>query len=66
MSYLRQDPAAFYVYPEHVSGIRGMWKRLLWRMGFDPLTVRQRLEQVDIERRYWKPEWADLENQIDE
>ncbi len=66
MSHLRQDPAAFDAYPEHVSGIRGMWKRLLWRMGFDPLTVRQRLEQVDIERRYWKEALTVLENQIDE
>lgn len=58
MSHLRQDPDGFYAYPEHVRGVRGVWKRLLWRLGFDPLTVRQRLAQVRREADDWK-RWGD-------
>ena len=52
---LRQRPDRFYAYPEHVP----MWpigwlRRLLWKLGFDPLTVYERLRQVDHEREYWK------------
>jgi len=50
----RQDPDGFYAYPDH----RPWWSRLLWRMGFDPLTVRERLAQVDVERAAWK-RWHD-------
>ncbi len=52
--YLRQDPEKFYAYPEHYEGVRGVWKRLIYRLGFDFLTIRQRLAQVDVEREYWK------------
>ena len=58
MGYLRKKADGFYAYPEHVSGARGAWKRLLWRLGFDPLTVRQRLRQVEREAADWK-RWGD-------
>jgi len=48
--HLRQKPDGFYAYPEH----HNTWRRLLWRLGFDPLTIRERLAQVDSERIYWK------------
>ncbi len=54
MSHLRKRVGMFYAYPEHVKGIRGVVKRAWWQLGFDPLTIRQRLVQVDIEREYWK------------
>jgi len=56
--YRRKQPGAFYAYPEHVRGLRGKWKRLLWRLGFDPLTVRERLVQVRREADDWK-RWGD-------
>lgn len=46
----RKRPGKFYAYPEH----RSMFRRMLWHLGFDPLTVRERLRQVDTERLYWK------------
>lgn len=58
MSHLRKSPDHFYAYPEHYHGLRGVWKRLLWWMGFDPLTVRQRLAQVRREADDWK-RWGD-------
>ena len=48
MNHERQD--GFYNYPEHLSP----WRRLLWRLGFDPLTTRERLAQVRTEAAYWK------------
>ncbi|MFG1794160.1 hypothetical protein [Nocardia sp. NPDC049149] len=50
LMFQRQQPGAFYAYPEH----RPVWRRILWRLGYDPLTVRERLRQVDTERQYWK------------
>lgn len=58
MSHMRQRPELFYAKPEHVRGIRGVWKRVLWRLGFDPLTVRQRLAQVRQEAEDWQ-RWLD-------
>lgn len=58
MSHLRKHPGGFYAFPSHVRGPRGAWKRLLWRLGFDPLTVRQRLRQVRREAADWK-RWGD-------
>jgi hypothetical protein len=31
---------------------------MLWRLGFDPLTIRQRLDQVRLEAEDWK-RWGD-------
>ena len=45
----RQKPGEFHNYPEHRSAFR----RLLWRLGFDPLTVYERLEQVRAEREWY-------------
>ena len=63
MGHLRKDPGGFYAYPEHYHGLRGIWKRLLWRRGFDPLTIRQRLRQVDTERADWK-RWGDEAREV--
>jgi hypothetical protein len=52
----RQKPGEFHNYPEHIRGLGGVVRRLLWRLGFDPLTVYERLAQIDVERRYWKQE----------
>ena len=30
------------------------WRKTLWELGFDPLTIYERLRQVDIEREYWR------------
>jgi hypothetical protein len=46
----RQKPGEFHNYPEHRSIIR----RLMWTLGFDPLTVYERLEQVRAEAEYWE------------
>ena len=45
----RQKSGEFHNYPEH----RGVMRRLLWRLGFDPLTVYERLAQVRHERDYY-------------
>ena len=45
----RQKPGEFHNYPEH----RSIFRRLLWRLGFDPLTVYERLSQVRHERDYY-------------
>lgn len=60
MSHLRKQPGGFYAYPdsERFPGLRGVWKKLLWRLGFDPLTVRQRLAQVRREAADWQ-RWGD-------
>jgi len=50
MSHERQHPDGFYAYPEH----RSLWRRLLWRRGFDPLTIRERLAQVRRENLDWQ------------
>ena len=50
----RQQAGEFHAYPEHRKGIGGVIRRLLWKLGFDPLTVYERLAQVDTERRYWQ------------
>ena len=49
----RQKAGESHVYPEHRKGVSGVIRRLLWKLGFDPLTVYERLAQVDIEREYW-------------
>lgn len=64
--HLRQDPDGFYACPDHYSGLRGAWKRTLWRLGYDPLTIRQRLAQVDVERQHWKERFAEMERLADE
>lgn len=46
----RQKPGEFHNYPEH----RSIFRRMLWRLGFDPLTVYERLEQVRAEREDYK------------
>jgi len=46
----RQHVDEFHAYPEGRSWMR----RLLWRLGFDPLTVYERLAQVRHEAAYWK------------
>jgi hypothetical protein len=51
---LRQKRGGSYAYPEHHHGVTSVVRRLLWRLGFDPLTVYERLAQVDRERAYWK------------
>lgn len=45
----RQKPGEFYNHPEHLSVVR----RMLWRLGFDPLTVYERLEEVRSERDWY-------------
>lgn len=50
----RQKPEGFYAYPDHYKGLSGVIRRLLWELGFDHLTVYERLRQVDTERAYWK------------
>lgn len=60
MMHLRQRPGGFYARPEcderdrRGCGLRGAYRRLLWRLGFDPLTVRQRLAQTRREAEDWK------------
>lgn len=46
----RKRPGGFYAYPEDAS----LWRRLLWRLGFDPLTRKERLAQVRREAADWK------------
>lgn len=46
----RKRPDGFYAYPAH----RSLWRRLLWRLGFDPLSVRERLAQVRAEAADWE------------
>jgi len=54
----RQHEGEFHAYPEHRHGLDGMARRLLWRLGFDPLTVYERLAQVRVENAYWKDRLA--------
>ena len=49
----RQKPGEWHAYPEHRHGFSGVVRRLLWRLGFDPLTVYERLDQVRRERDYY-------------
>lgn len=58
---LRQEEGQFYSYPEEAHGVKGVLRRLVWKLGFDPLTVYERLAQVDIERKYW----ANLASSVD-
>jgi len=51
---MRRDHDHFYTYPEHIHGLRGVIARLLYRLGYDYLTPRQRLAQVRIEATYWR------------
>lgn len=60
----RKQPGCFYAYPEHTHGLAGVVRRVLWKLGFDPLTVRERLHQVDIEREYWKGLYNDLTDKV--
>ena len=50
----RQHPGEFHAYPSHRHGLSGIVRRVLWKLGFDPLTVYERLRQVDVERQFWK------------
>jgi hypothetical protein len=50
----RQQPGEWHNYPEHRRGLDGAVRRLLWRLGFDPLTVYERLAQVRRERDDWR------------
>lgn len=50
----RQKPGEWHAYPEHRHGLGGVVRRLLWRLGFDPLTVYERLAQVTHEREGYK------------
>lgn len=50
---LRQKADGCYSYPEHRRGVGGVIRRILWKLGFDPLTVYERLHQADTERKYW-------------
>jgi hypothetical protein len=43
-------PEGFYAYPENGS----LWRRLLWRRGFDPLTVSERLTMTRVERDHYR------------
>ena len=52
----RKKHGEFHNYPEH----RSIARRLLWRLGFDPLTVYERLAQVIHERDYY----AELANEV--
>lgn len=61
----RKQPGRFYAYPDHLFGIGGWTRRLLWKLGFDPLTVRERLEQVEVEREYWKCSYNDLCDRVE-
>lgn len=60
-----QQPGAFYAYPDHRYGLGGLARRILWRLGFDPLTVRERLVQVDLEREFWKGQYNDLCDRVE-
>lgn len=51
--FRRQRKEGFYTYPDH----KGRLRRLLWRLGFDPLTVYERLDQTEIERNYYKQQF---------
>jgi hypothetical protein len=51
----RQKKDGWYAYPDHHPMLPFGWlRRLAWKAGVDPLTTRERLKQVDIERAYWK------------
>lgn len=60
----RQKPGELHVYPEHRKGIGGVIRRLLWKLGFDPLTVYERLEQTDVERKYWQEKAETRKSQL--
>ena len=50
LGHQRQKPTLFYAKPEH----RSRWRQLLWRLGFDPLTKAERIEQLRTEADYWR------------
>lgn len=45
----RQHEGESHSYPEHRHGPGGVVHRLVWRLGFDPLTAYERLAQVRAE-----------------
>ncbi len=55
----RQQLGAFYAYPEH----RSRWSRLLWRLGFDPLSRQERINQMRVEIVDWKRWLSEAEAQ---
>lgn len=44
----------WHAYPEARRGLRGVRGRLLWQLGFDPLTTRERMRQLVKERDDYK------------
>lgn len=48
-----QKKGEYYPYPKCHKGFGGLVRRLLWRLGIDPLTVYERLSQVEFERDHW-------------
>lgn len=53
----RQHEGEWHAHPEHRHGIGGAVRQVLWHLGFDPLTVYERLAQVRRERDYWKAKY---------
>lgn len=60
----RQQHGEFHASPEHRHGLSGVLRRLLWRLGFDPLTVYERLRQVETEREHYKRWLHDAERRL--
>jgi len=60
----RREIDVWYAYPEDVPGIKGWLRRRLYDLGFDPLTIYERAEQLDTERAYWKNETKILQAKV--
>jgi hypothetical protein len=63
-NHIRKQPGYTYLYPSHVRGVRGVWMRMWWRLGFDPLTLRQRLIQIQREADDWKRWYAEYAESV--
>lgn len=61
----RKQPGCTYAYPVRGPGLVNLARRALWHLGFDPLTVRERLSQVEVERAYWKGLYNDLCDKVE-
>lgn len=60
--YRRMKPGRFHSYPEHEPMLPlGWWHRLLWKLGFDPLSDGRRVKQLLVERDDWKRWLAESE-----
>ncbi len=61
----RQRAGRTYPEPGRKPGLGNLVRRWMWRHGFDPLTVRERLAQVDLEREAWKNSYNELVDKVE-